>query len=411
MKNHRFIRTLAALAASAALLAACGGGGGGDGGSSSVPLGPPPSARFGASSSFEGTVAGCSLETQKHFVRSYLDEVYLWYNEIPEVDATKYNNVTDYFNALLVKTPDANGRPKDRFSAVIPTTQANALFGTSAALVKQDASQLLQASTSSVPLTYTDLTGSGRRYGYIQFNDHSVGAQDDLIDAFRKVRDEGAQDLVLDLRQNSGGFLYVALSAASMVTGPGAQGKLFEQLRYNDKRTPESNASALNFSSTVQFGETRYPAGTALPQLGLPRVFVLTSGATCSASESIINSLRGIDVQVVRVGTTTCGKPYGFREKDNCGLAYFPIEFQGANAKGFGDYTAGFTPTCQVVSMGTPGSSSDTLLTAAKYYIDNNTCPAGSATGVQSAATPALDTATPSRPAWAGRVLLPEQQR
>ena len=42
-------------------------------------------------------------------IRAYLDEVYLWYNEVPEIDASLYSNIPDYFNALLVKTPDANG--------------------------------------------------------------------------------------------------------------------------------------------------------------------------------------------------------------------------------------------------------------------------------------------------------------
>ena len=396
MRNS--VRILAA-ASLAALLAACGGGGGGGG---SAP--PEP-----AYKQFEGAVAGCSIDTQKKFVRAYMDDVYLWYNEIPSVDAAAYNNIPDYFEALKVKTPDSNGVQKDRFSAVIPTSQAAALFAS--APLKQDTSQLQQAAVSPVPQVFTAATGGGRRFGYIQFTDHSVGAHDLLIDAFRKVRDEGAQDLVLDLRQNSGGFLYIALSTASMITGPSSQGQLFERLRYNDKRTAESNASALNFSSTVQFGEARYPTGTALPQLGLPRVFILTSGATCSASESIINSLRGIDVQVVRIGTTTCGKPYGFREKDNCGWAYFPIEFQGANAKGYGDYTTGFTPNCRVSDNGsTPGGSTDPLLAEAKYYIDYGSCQPGTPANTQNAAVPMLDMSKPSRPDWAGRLLLPEQR-
>jgi hypothetical protein len=44
------------------------------------------------------------------------------------------------------------------------------------------------------------------------------------------------------------------------------------------------------------------------------------------------------------IGNTTCGKPYGFFGQDNCGITYFPIEFQGVNAKGFGDYGGGFVP-------------------------------------------------------------------
>lgn len=393
MKPARMLRSFVALGAAALLLSACGGGGGGD-------EGP----RFPPSSQLEGEVAGCSVDTQKRFVRSYMDETYLWYNEIPAVNPDSYGSVRDYFYALLVRTPDANGQPKDRFSEALPTAQARGIGGVAAFDPR------LANHTNYVPLVFNGTSGGGRNFGYIQFNDHDTGAQDDLIDAFRQIRDAGAQDLVLDLRFNSGGFLYIALTAASMVTGPASQGQVFERLQFNDKRAADS--LVLNFSSTVQFAEARYSQGTALPQLGLPRVFVLTSGATCSASESIINALRGIDVQVVRIGSTTCGKPYGFQRKDNCGTAYFPIEFQGTNAKGFGGYTTGFTPNCQVADdpSVTAGSAADPLLSAAKHYMDNGTCPAGTATTAQNAATPIVRNETPRRPGWAGRLLLPEQR-
>ena len=80
-----------------------------------------------------------------------------------------------------------------------------------------------------------------------------------------------------------------------------------------------------------------------LPTLNLPRVFVLTGSMTCSASESIINGLRGVNVQVIQIGSTTCGKPYGFYPQDNCGTTYFTIQFQGVNDAGFGNYGDGFT--------------------------------------------------------------------
>jgi hypothetical protein len=408
MKNTRLLRSFIALSVSALLLAGCGGGGGGGGGDAAA-VDPPPSTRFGASSQYAGT---CDLATQKKFVRSYMDEAYLWYSEIPEVDANAYGNIPDYFNALLVRTPDVNGVPKDRFSAVLPLAQASNVLQRSQA-VQQDATPtLVKAHTSFVPVTKLVTVGSNRVVGYIQFNDHDVGAQDDLIASFRQLRDQGVQDLVLDLRFNSGGFLYIALSTASMITGPASQGKVFETLRYNDKRSARTAQSTMLYSSTVQFGETQNPVGSPLPQLSLPRVFILTSGQTCSASESIINSLRGIDVQVIRIGSTTCGKPYGFSQKNNCEWAFFPIEFQGFNAKGFGDYTTGFTPTCQVQDNTSvaAGSDSDPLLNAARYYIDNGACPSGTATGVQSAATPRVSSEQPSRPAWAGRLLLPQQR-
>jgi hypothetical protein len=406
MKKPSLLRTFATLATSALLLAGCGGGGG-----SST---PPP--KFGFSTEFEAGVAGCTVETQKKFVRAYMDEVYLWYREIPEVDAAKFGTVEDYFHALLVKTPDVNGQPKDRFSAVLPTSQAQNVLQQSAAPQQASPTTLLANHSNAVPRVNVFTTTGGRVTGYIQFNDHVVGAQDDLVTAFREVKNAGVRDLVLDLRFNSGGFLYIAQSTASMITGQGNDGRIFERLQYNDKRFQETAQSALFFRSSLQFADgpaAQFPVGTPLPQLGLSRVFVLTTDATCSASESIINSLRGIDVQVIRVGTTTCGKPYGFREKDNCGLAYFPIEFQGTNAKGFGDYTTGFSPNCEVHDSNrtvAPGDPGDPLVDAAKFYIDNGACPAGTATTAQSAAQPIVTGQKPSRPAWAGRLLLPQQQ-
>ncbi|HWK50572.1 MAG TPA: hypothetical protein VNR40_11835, partial [Steroidobacter sp.] len=61
-------------------------------------------------------------------------------------------------------------------------------------------------------------------------------------------------------------------------------------------------------------------------------------------SESIINSLRGVGVQVYQIGSTTCGKPYGFYPQGNCGTTYFSIQFEGRNAQGFGSYADGFSP-------------------------------------------------------------------
>ncbi|TWO70557.1 hypothetical protein FN976_13400 [Caenimonas sedimenti] len=389
MKQFPLWRPVTAALAAAAILAGCGGGGG------DAPS-PPPSSTFGASSSFEGM---CSLADQKKFVRSYLDETYLWYGEIPSVNAAAFNNIPDYFEALLVTTPDVNGLPKDRFSAILPSSQASLPQG------------LLKNHTDAVPVVKVVTSPAGRRTGYIQFNDHEEGSQDDLITAFRQMQDARVEDLVLDLRYNSGGFLYVAIAAASMVTGPASEGLVFEQLRYNDKRSAETASSFLTFSNRVQFAETQYPRDTLLPQLNLPRLYVLSSNQTCSSSESLVNSLRGINVEVILVGGTTCGKPYGFHRKENCGFAYFPIEFQGFNAKGFGDYTAGFKPTCAVNDnpATAAGSAADPLLTTALLHIDTGRCPAGTASQLLQSAAPQAASAGTMRPSWAGRLLRPER--
>ena len=66
-----------------------------------------------------------------------------------------------------------------------------------------------------------------------------------------------------------------------------------------------------------------------------------------------------MNVAVYLIGSTTCGKPYGFYPTDNCGTTYFTIQFRGENAANFGDYTDGFSPSNTVGVRGTsvPGCS------------------------------------------------------
>lgn len=231
---------------------------------------------------------------------------------------------------------------------------------------------------SPVPRFSVVNTVAGKTVGYVLFNDHSGTAQDQLITAISSLGTSGIRDLVLDMRYNGGGFLYVAQSLASMVTGPVSDGRVFERLQFNDQRAADSAAFVFNFSPVVEFSEGSTPVGAPLPRLALPRVYVLTSGSTCSASESVVNGLRGVDVNVVLVGGgSSCGKPYGFTRRDNCGLALFPIEFEGFNARNTGGYTAGFAPTC-VASDDFDhalGDVNERQLAAALFHADNGFCP------------------------------------
>jgi carboxyl-terminal processing protease len=225
-------------------------------------------------------------------------------------------------------------------------------------------------------------TPSGK-VGYLTFNDHNAVSEKRLIDSFAMFKSAGVQDLVLDMRYNGGGLLQVASELATMIAGPSVIGKTFEQFVFNDRTAPEA---PYPFPSAAFGIATPVPAqrGQALPTLGLSRVTILTSDDTCSASESVINGLRGVDVQVNLIGGQTCGKPYGFYPVENCGTTYFSINFKGANAKGFGDYPDGFAPTCAAAddlshALGDPAEG---MLAAALAYRSTNTCPAASSTGV-----------------------------
>jgi hypothetical protein len=226
------------------------------------------------------------------------------------------------------------------------------------------------------------------KVGYVQFNDHIPTAEPELIAAFTTFASEDVADLVLDLRYNGGGLLAMASEVAYMIAGPAATaGRTFEQLRFNDKHTSINPVTGAALTP-IPFYDTS-STGQPLPTLDLPRVYVLTGSTTCSASESIINGLRGVNVEVIQIGSTTCGKPYGFYPTDNCGTTYFTIQMKGVNAAGFGDYGDGFSPENTFSGIGErlPGCSvrddfndrlgdaSEDRLAAALNLRDGGACP------------------------------------
>jgi carboxyl-terminal processing protease len=254
---------------------------------------------------------------------------------------------------------------------------------------------LVSATITETPVqnVLTIPTAAGDTVGYMLFNDHIATAESELVAAFAQLKSAGVHDLILDIRYNGGGFLDIASEVAYMVAGPTpTAGQTFELDQFNSKY-PTTNPvtqtalTPLGFHNTAQgFSVT---AGQALPTLNLPRVFVLTTASTCSASESIINSLQGVNIQVIEIGTTTCGKPYGFYPADNCAVTYFSIQFQGVNAKNFGGYPDGFTPENTLATQGVllPGCSvaddfthalgdpSESQLASALSYRTNGVCP------------------------------------
>ncbi len=288
---------------------------------------------------------------------------------------------------------------------------------------------MTSAEVTSVPVHNVKTVASNMGLvGYLAFNDHIATAETHLINAVEQLDAAGIQELVIDLRYNGGGYLAIASQFAYMIAGdvPTGSGSLtFEEIRFNDKHpttdpvTGEPLEPMPFINETIGFSE---PAGTPLPTLDLQRVYVLTGPGTCSASESIMNSLRGVDVEVIQVGSTTCGKPYGFYPTDNCGTTYFTIQFQGVNAKGFGDYTDGFSPEnggagtpvagCSVADDYTHelGDPLEARFATALNLIEGQACPTPSgiaAPGLSKPGAPlsATDGITPKSPWLQNRIL------
>lgn len=242
----------------------------------------------------------------------------------------------------------------------------------------------------------TTLNTPSGNVGYLHFTTFGTqSAEEAVVDAMRDFQIAGVDELVLDLRYNGGGFLDIAAELGYMIAGLAqTYGKDFDNLVFNDKN-PTTNPvtgdplSPTPFHSTTQGFSVA--AGQALPTLNLNRVFVLSTGRTCSASEAVINGLRGADVDVILIGTSTCGKPYGFYATDNCSTTFFSIQFRGENDKGFGDYADGFSPAGATGNVGetipgceigddfsqTLGNQAEGQFAAALTYIDTGGCPAG----------------------------------
>jgi hypothetical protein len=212
-------------------------------------------------------------------------------------------------------------------------------------------------------------TPAGRRLGYVFVKDMLGQAGAPLQAAFTRLRSGGAEAVVLDLRYNGGGLVSVGGTVASYLAGARGQGQVYAALRYNDRRAASNNSS--------------FRFETVSSAIEAPRVYVLTGPRTCSASEQVVNGLRGIGVEVVTIGDTTCGKPVGFVPTARCGTTYSAVNFESVNARGEGRYFDGFQAQCRVnEDFRQPlGSAGDPLLAAAKLHADTGVCPPAEAAG------------------------------
>jgi carboxyl-terminal processing protease len=497
-RRARWVLPLAALA----VLAGCGGGGGGStlgsGGGSGQSTWTPgiflPPAKFAALCATPRTgtdpytgqpypdMPGTTTD-ENNWLRSWTHELYLWYDEVQDVNPALYSSTADYFQLMKTTETTASGAPKDRFHFTYPTSvweslsqsgvnvgygvqweivaatpprsvmvaylelPANQPAQTAAAnlvrgdqVLEVDGADVVNATDqtsvntinaglapssvgemhtfevldpgSSTPRTVTlqaaNITDTpvlmettvtapnGETVGYILYDDQIATAESELISAINDLKSKGVNDLVLDLRYNGGGFLDLASELAYMIAGPNqTAGETFELEQFNNQYpttnpvTGQAITPTLFHSTTQGFSTT---AGEPLPTLNLTRVAVITGQDTCSASESIINGLQGVGFTVYQIGSTTCGKPYGFYPQDNCGTTYFSIEFQGVNAKGFGGYPDGFSPANTNPAVGAPvpgcsvaddfghalGNPSESRLATALAYLANpqaSTCP------------------------------------
>jgi C-terminal processing protease CtpA/Prc len=112
----------------------------------------------------------------------------------------------------------------------------------------------------------------------------------------------------------------------------------------------------------------------------MPKVYILTSKSTASASELVINGLKPF-ISVIQIGDVTVGKNVGSvtlydsptfgkdKRNPNHRYAMQPLTLKIVNKDGFGDYQSGLNPTFplkEIVSnLGVLGTTTEPLLNLA----------------------------------------------
>jgi carboxyl-terminal processing protease len=207
------------------------------------------------------------------------------------------------------------------------------------------------------------------KVGYLAYRSFINAGNAALGQAFNSFRAQGITELIVDMRYNGGGSVPVARDLASMMSGMALDAKLFGRLRFNAQNT----AKNIDYNFTANAS-----ALPAAPLQGLGRVIFITSRDTASASELVINGLRPF-MNVVLIGDTTFGKPYGSQPLETCDTTYSAINFDLVNAAGQGGYSNGLPATCVVPDDVTHalGDPAEQRIAVALQYVQTNACPAG----------------------------------
>ncbi|MFD2287595.1 peptidase S41 [Pedobacter petrophilus] len=198
------------------------------------------------------------------------------------------------------------------------------------------------------------IASDGKKIGYLYFIDFNVGLASSLLPVFSNFKAQGISDLILDLRYNAGGQVAEAAGICTMIPQNVSYNQPFIVYKGNKNGATktESIGIAATFDRTANFN-------TLLQQnLGLNRVYVLSTAATASAAEVMINNLKPF-IQVIQVGEKTRGKDeasfriFDARNPKQVNWEMHPIVYKLFNAQGNGAYSTGISPDVVVNELST----------------------------------------------------------
>ena len=231
-------------------------------------------------------------------------------------------------------------------------------------------------------------TSGGKKVGYLFYNRFLNEQPNELLEAFDKFKSAGVSDLVLDLRYNGGGGIWIAAMMSGLIQANFREADPFIQYKYNSNYGSETLTYYQLFGGDSEKEEEVESANELVNvikelNLNLPRVYILATNSSASASELVINNLRPFlsDANVVHIGETTVGKNEGSitivdeRKPPEIEWGIQPIIVKLADKNGYGDYPNGLKPQYTVdewdyLPWSPIGSLDDPLLAKALGLID-----------------------------------------
>ncbi|MFD2551027.1 S41 family peptidase [Bizionia sediminis] len=239
---------------------------------------------------------------------------------------------------------------------------------------------LTKSALTENPIFKTALfTIAEQQVGYLMYNGFTRNFDAQLNAVFGDFKANNVQNLIIDLRYNSGGSVNTAILLSSMIAGQ--TGNVFSTEVWNT-----DIQSALSVAQTTNYF-TNSDNGVPLNILNLSKVYILTSKRSASASELVINCLDPY-IDVIHIGTETAGKfqasitvydaPDFRRINANPAHLYAmqPLVLKSLNAVGYTDYSFGLVPDVlfpeNYANMGTLGTENEPLLAAALQIIRDN---------------------------------------
>ncbi|OQP44606.1 hypothetical protein A4H97_09565 [Niastella yeongjuensis] len=194
---------------------------------------------------------------------------------------------------------------------------------------------------------------NGIKTGFLAY--YLCAEKDDalVLLSMQKLKTEGVSECIIDLRYNPGGSVASATKLAAMLTTSFNPASTF--ITYSGNRhggtQRQTFQQAIAFSTSVS---GKNMSDLQARNLGLSRVFILTSPVTASAAELLTHNLAPYTT-VIRIGETTVGKDEASftiddqRSPRQVAWLIEPIVYKIADGLGNGNYSTGLAPDHVVV--------------------------------------------------------------